>query len=46
MSIATRDQLLKLAQQDWNAELGPGGSELDYRTAIAHFTRAQQESSR
>ncbi|WP_145006444.1 DUF1932 domain-containing protein [Pseudomonas oryzihabitans] len=44
MSIATRDQLLKLAGHDWRSELGPGGSELDYRAAIAQFTRAQQES--
>lgn len=43
MSIATRDQLEKLARHDWRSELGPGGSDLDYRTAIAHFSRQQQE---
>ena len=38
MSRATQGQLDKLAATDWASLLGPGGSDLDYRSAIAHLT--------
>lgn len=39
MSIATRAQLEKLADQDWSSKLGPGGSDMNYRDTIAHLIR-------
>ncbi|WP_339511832.1 NAD(P)-dependent oxidoreductase [Pseudomonas sp. RL_15y_Pfl2_60] len=44
MSIATRNQLEKLATRDWASLLGPGGSDLNYRDAIAHLTRKSEVS--
>jgi 3-hydroxyisobutyrate dehydrogenase-like beta-hydroxyacid dehydrogenase len=38
MSRATQGQLDKLAATDWASLLGPGGSDMDYRSAIAHLT--------
>ncbi|WP_224786343.1 NAD(P)-dependent oxidoreductase [Pseudomonas fluorescens] len=39
MSTATRGQLQKLALSDWASLLGPGGSDMNYRDAIAHLAR-------
>lgn len=38
MTRATQGQLDKLAATDWASLLGPGGSDMDYRSAIAHLT--------
>lgn len=38
MSRATQGQLDKLAATDWASLLGPGGSDMDFRTAIARLT--------
>ena len=38
MSRATQGQLDKLAATDWASLLGPDGSDMDYRSAIAHLT--------
>lgn len=38
MSIATRNQLEKLALRDWATMLGPSGSDMSYRDAITHLT--------
>lgn len=39
MSSATREQLEKLAQRDWASLLGLGGSDMNFRDAIAHLAR-------
>ena len=38
MTRATQGQLDKLAATDWASQLGPDGSDMDYRSAIAHLT--------
>ncbi|AMN81310.1 MULTISPECIES: DUF1932 domain-containing protein [Pseudomonas fluorescens group] len=38
MTRATQGQLDKLAATDWASLLGPDGSDMDFRTAIAHLT--------
>lgn len=38
MTRATQGQLDKLAATDWASLLGPDGSDMDYRSAIAHLT--------
>ncbi|WP_028695090.1 NAD(P)-dependent oxidoreductase [Pseudomonas cremoricolorata] len=38
MSLATCERLKKLAERDWATLLGPHGSELDYRAAIAQLS--------
>lgn len=38
MTRATHAQLEHLAATDWAGLLGPGGSDMDFRTAIAHLT--------
>lgn len=43
MSRATQSQLDKLAATDWADLLGPGGSDMDYRTAITHLTATRRE---
>ncbi|WDU64570.1 DUF1932 domain-containing protein [Pseudomonas poae] len=38
MTRATQGQLDKLAATDWASRLGPDGSDMDFRSAIAHLT--------
>ena len=38
MTRATHAQLENLAATDWASRLGPNGSDMDFRTAIAHLT--------
>ncbi len=38
MTRATQGQLDKLAATDWASLLGPDGSDMDFRSAIAHLT--------